>query len=93
MPGILRWITSGFVVVAVLGTAAEAVAARKGTRNYQPGDATSIDSPDRQTATAKGTQAFDACIATWDADTHMTKEEWRESCERVIKERASQPGT
>jgi len=27
------------------------------------------------------------CLADWDAQTHMTKTEWRTTCERVSKER------
>src|SRR5215471_19329841 len=29
-----------------------------------------------------------ACLADWDAQTHMTKTEWRRTCERVSRERA-----
>jgi hypothetical protein len=28
-----------------------------------------------------------ACLADWDAQTHMSKTEWRTSCERVSRER------
>jgi hypothetical protein len=28
------------------------------------------------------------CLADWDAQTHMTKPEWRRACERVSRERA-----
>src|SRR5262245_41030660 len=29
-----------------------------------------------------------SCLADWDAQTHMTKTEWRRTCERVSRERA-----
>lgn len=29
-----------------------------------------------------------SCLADWDAQTHMTKSEWRRTCERVSRERA-----
>jgi hypothetical protein len=87
------WIAFAAVAMASLSLATASDAARKGTRNYQPGDDTPAASSDRQTATSKGGQALDRCLASWDADTHMSKEEWRESCQRVIRERASQPGT
>jgi hypothetical protein len=29
-----------------------------------------------------------SCLADWDAQTHMTKTEWRRTCERVSSERA-----
>jgi len=73
------------------------IAARKGTRTYQPGDAAPAapmaTDGERQSTPPAGTDAHDNCMALWDADTHMTKDEWRESCKRVIKERASQPDT
>jgi hypothetical protein len=31
---------------------------------------------------------LDACMKDWDAATHMTKEEWRHTCQRVANERA-----
>ena len=31
---------------------------------------------------------LDACMKDWDAATHMTKEEWRRTCQRVANERA-----
>jgi hypothetical protein len=73
------------------------LATRKGTRNYQPGDAPSVapegTDTQGQAANSPGTKALDTCLALWDPDTHMTKDEWREACRRVIKERARQPGT
>ena len=31
---------------------------------------------------------FTMCLVDWDAQTHMTKGEWRRTCERVSRERA-----
>jgi hypothetical protein len=31
---------------------------------------------------------LDACMKDWDTATHMTKEEWRRTCQRVANERA-----
>ena len=28
-----------------------------------------------------------SCLADWDSQTHMTKDEWRTTCERVSRER------
>jgi hypothetical protein len=73
------------------------LATRKGTRSYQPGDAPSVapagTDAQGQAASSAGTKALDGCLALWDPDTHMTKDEWREACRRVMKERAHQPGT
>ena len=65
-------------------------AARKGTRNYRPGDAP-------LTTPGAGTQAQDTgpsradklsqCMDTWDKGTHITKSKWREICVRQLNER------
>lgn len=64
-------------------------AARKGTRNYRPGeDATTpatttpmkSDEPSRSEKLAQ-------CMETWDAGTHITKSKWREICIRQLNER------
>jgi hypothetical protein len=63
--------------------------ARKGTRNYDPGDSDALTVP----STATDDEAVDRdplkeCMETWDAATHITKSKWREICERQIRERA-----
>ena len=49
------------------------VAARKGTRNYQPGGATPlppvITGSQAQDATSDNTQTLEGCMATWDPET------------------------
>ena len=86
-----------FVFVAVLAMAAEATAARKGTRNYQPdSNASMAPAATEQTGqalNAAGAEALDTCMSHWDPGTHMTKDEWRESCQRTIRDRAQKPGT
>lgn len=68
------------------------VAGRKGTRNYQPDDMMEPLLPDpQQTPNAVSNDELEHCMSTWDKDTHMTKEAWRETCKRVLRERASQP--
>jgi hypothetical protein len=36
--------------------------------------------------------SLEGCMETWDAETHITKAEWRKICQRQIKEREAQPG-
>ena len=63
--------------------------ARRGTRNYVPGDSDALTVP--STATDDGAVDRDPlkeCMETWDAATHITKSKWREICERQIRERA-----
>ncbi len=60
---------------------------RKGTRLYRP-------DPDEAAAAAKWEAAhfdqtankrLDNCMASWDAHTHIAKNNWRQICEREIK--------
>jgi len=60
---------------------------RKGTRLYRP-------DPDEAAAAAKWETAhsdqtankkLDDCLASWDAKTHLAKSNWRQICEREIK--------
>ena len=60
---------------------------RKGTRLYRP-------DPDEAAAAAKWEAAhadqtankkLDDCLASWDAKTHIAKSNWRQICEREIK--------
>jgi hypothetical protein len=34
-----------------------------------------------------GNESLETCMQRWDADTHMTKDAWRETCKRIKKER------
>lgn len=34
-----------------------------------------------------GTETLESCVNRWDPGTHLTKEEWRASCERISEER------
>jgi hypothetical protein len=34
------------------------------------------------------TEPLESCVARWDRGTHMTKDEWRETCRRVSDERS-----
>lgn len=66
--------------------------ARKGTRNYVPGeDVLSVPST-VTTGTTDDTSGvrdpLEECLEIWDPATHITKSKWREICERQIRERA-----
>lgn len=68
------------------------VAGRKGTRNYEPDDMSEpLPAEPQQTPNAVSNDELEHCMSTWDKDTHMTKEAWRKTCKRVLRERASQP--
>jgi hypothetical protein len=71
-----------FVLIAVIGLAQVAPAA-------EPSDTPDAAS---QSATQErpythATESIDACMAKWDPGTHMTKEQWRETCQRIKDER------
>jgi hypothetical protein len=63
------------------------VAGRKGTREYVPGESGALTVPSG-TETPPERDTLEACMAIWDAGTHITKPKWREICKRQIKERA-----
>ena len=73
-------------------TAIEPIA-RKGTRNYVPGegpettqDAATPEKPDP----AAEAKALQDCIAIWDEKTHITQAHWKDICKRQLKERGAQ---
>jgi hypothetical protein len=85
----------GAMPVAHSGVTALHLAARKGTRNYRPGDAgtatpttTTTPSP-AEPADAVDTRTLEGCMATWDKGTHITKSRWREICKRNANDRGS----
>ena len=63
---------------------------RKGTRLYRPDDSEGYDSEaeEKATATHEPTteERIDQCMASWDAETHITKSGWRLICQRQIKD-------
>lgn len=68
------------------------IATRKGTRNYQPdSDATPAPKDPQQTKNGANSD-FERCMGSWDSDTHMSKDEWKETCKRVLQDR-QKPGT
>ena len=64
--------------------------ARKGTRLYRPDDSEGYDplaeAEEKATATHEPTteDRIDQCMASWDAETHITKSSWRLICQRQI---------
>jgi hypothetical protein len=79
----------------ILSEPAAQFVARKGTRNYVPGE-DALTAPSGTGTDAAGGEKRDPlaeCMAIWDAGTHITKSKWREICERQIKERGEYPGS
>ena len=64
------------------------IAGRKGTRNYRLDASTTPQKTEGllDAAISAPTSTLEACMETWDRDTHITKNRWREICKRQIKE-------
>jgi hypothetical protein len=63
-------------------------AARKGTRNYRSDDAATA-TPSDSAADKDGlskSEKLSQCMDTWDKGTHITKDKWREICQRQLNE-------
>jgi hypothetical protein len=55
-------------------------------KGVQPGETKTVEEqlPSPESGTGRtGIDRFAQCISFWDPGTHMTRDEWRESCKRV----------
>jgi hypothetical protein len=68
---------SGVIVLAVLAVAGPVWAE---TADTKPSEAVPHEA-------YIGNESIETCMQRWDADTHMTKDAWRETCKRIKKER------
>jgi hypothetical protein len=61
----------------------------QGTALAQPAEPVPVGKTAEEVQSIKQRSAewLTTCLADWDAQTHMTKTEWRATCERVSKER------
>ena len=78
-PGQMR---AMFVLLAAIGLAQIASAAEP---SDTPDAASQSAAQDRSHTHA--TESIEACMAKWDPGTHMSKEQWRETCQRIKDER------
>ena len=72
-----------FVLLAVIGLAQIALAAEPSDTP----DAASQPAAQERPYTTHATESIEACMAKWDPGTHMSKEQWRETCQRIKDER------
>jgi hypothetical protein len=61
------------------------VEGRKGTRLYRPDDDAVPMTEENEATEETPKQRIEACVASWDAQTHIPKTDWRKICEREIK--------
>lgn len=63
-------------------------AARKGTRNYRPGEDATVpaDAAAAKDDTMSVKDKLSQCMDTWDKGTHISKGKWREICQRQLSD-------
>ena len=71
-----------FVLLAVIGLAQIASAAEQSATPNTSSQSATQERPDTH-----ATESVEACMAKWDPGTHMSKEQWRETCQRIKDER------
>lgn len=80
----LRWQSPAFLLGLPLIALAIALPLQRAFA-VDPGDAKSADNSNPG---YHATESLDACMREWDTGTHMSREAWRASCERIHNERA-----
>ena len=96
----LPWFLPAFLVVATSNGPARAwkasilfatgpnplivkIEGRKGTRLYRPDESEAQEKAAAEKTS--GEKKLDECMASWDTKTHIAKSNWRQICEREIK--------
>jgi hypothetical protein len=72
------------IALMILG----AVSAPSKLAAEEPSQGTNDATPKPATDAYIGTETLEACMARWDEGTHMTRDAWRQSCDRIQRERA-----
>lgn len=83
-----RWFTGVVIVVAVSFLSAVSLAAAvQAEPILRPAKERGTKAPET-VASADMTQQrkLSLCIDSWDAETHMSKQEWRAACQRSVKD-------
>jgi hypothetical protein len=90
---------ASFIASLALGALSVSAAALPAARLTQPAQLLLIvedapdQPPDAATSTEDGqerylaTETIESCMKSWDPGTHMSKEAWRTTCERIKAER------
>ena len=90
---------TSFTALLAFGALSVSAAALPGARLVQPAQVLLIaedtpgQPPDAATSTEDAqerylaTETIESCMKSWDPDTHMSKEAWRTTCERIKAER------
>jgi hypothetical protein len=56
-------------------------------RALLPNTAPELGTPSEEEIRTKSAYWHDECIGDWDRQTHMSKKEWAETCQRVVDDR------
>jgi len=75
---------TGSPVISQTATPSQPVLKKAQERGSRPSIATNSKEAPTSGDMTKQEKDFKDCLDTWDKDTHMTKLEWRRSCERTI---------
>ena len=78
------------VCLLAVGLSGGIALAEPGQRSKNPSPlpiAAEGESQDSQSVSERIAQWLKSCLDDWDAATHMTRNEWRTTCERVSQER------
>ena len=80
----LRW--QGYAIMASLPLIALGIALS--AQRAHAVESTATTNTDNTNPGYHATETLDACMRKWDPGTHMSREAWRASCERIRNERA-----
>src|SRR6516225_9875672 len=78
-------------VTSQTATPSQPVLKKAKERGATPSTATNSKEAPTSGDMTKQQRDFKDCLDTWDKGTHMTKKEWRRTCERTIREYPERP--
>jgi hypothetical protein len=79
------------LVTSQTATPSQPVLKKAKERGSTPSTATDSKEAPTSGDMTKQQKDFKDCLDTWDKGTHMTKNEWRRTCERTIKDYPTLP--
>jgi hypothetical protein len=77
---------TSFPVTSQTATPSQPVLKKAKERGSTPSTTTNSKEAPTSGDMTKQQKDFKDCMETWDKGTHMTKKEWRRTCERTIKD-------
>jgi hypothetical protein len=87
-----RWFTGAVVVAAASFLSSDSVGAQSVAQSQpvlKPAKERGTKPPELETLVSEQTnnqRRLSLCIDSWDAETHMSKQEWRVACQRSVRD-------